>query len=447
MELFRYFLLFLIWGILDLVNLFLMYKNFFLWKRKKPAKSSLMIIIGYFLVTILFAYAAKQSSSIGFLILYIPFYLKAVPVIRCCFEKQKMKISIITVLLYQEIIALFGQTVFFIIGSKMGVVQHVSWSRDLMDAGMCLLFMILMIVMLELNKNGLVSIYFQNVPFRVYGILCIVVYCMGIVEDGLFVGESITGSDLIFTRIFAVILIFFLCLLIFEIIKINYQKVSTDKIADFMAEQMKGMTEYYNELSKKETELHRFRHDVKNLLIVLHSMIEQKHYEKALEYVEKMQTVYKSAGKRIDTGNIIADALLNTKMHTAEEYNTRIVFDGFVPAQRIEDLDLSILLSNILDNAIEACQKIEGEKEIRIESVLVKKMWILTVKNPVKTDILIRNNKIRTSKENKETHGYGIINMQKVVERYCGNLQLMCDNGEFTVKASLSLGAVPIKQT
>lgn len=446
MRIFSYFILFVVWGILDLVNLFLVYENFFAWKRKRQKKNNLFFIIYYFLITILFAYAAKENSKIGCLILYIPFYLKAVPVINCYFKKQKIQILIVTVLLYNETIAFLGQTAFFIIGSKIGEVQHISWSRNLVDVSISLLLLILIIFMLELKKNNFVSIYLQNIPFRIYFILCIVVYCMGIVEDGLFVGQNITGADLSFTRIFAVILMFFLCLLIFEIIKINQQKVSTDKIADFMVEQMKGMAEYYNELSKKETELHRFRHDVKNLLIVLHSMIEQQHYEKALEYIEKMEMIYRATTRGFDTGNIIADALLNTKMHIAEEYNTKIVFEGFVPAQQIEDLDLSILLSNILDNAIEACQKIEGKKEIRIESVLVKKMWMLTVKNPVKTDVMIRDNKIRTSKEDKETHGYGIINMKKVVERYCGNLQLTCDNGEFITKANLSLGAVSLRQ-
>ena len=98
-----------------------------------------------------------------------------------------------------------------------------------------------------------------------------------------------------------------------------------------------------------------------------------------------------------------------------------------------------ILLSNILDNAIEACEKIEGKKTIRISSVLNKQTWVFTVKNPSSENIDICNNHIITSKEDKSIHGFGIMNIEKVVKNYNGMIKFSCENNEFTVRATLQL--------
>lgn len=66
-------------------------------------------------------------------------------------------------------------------------------------------------------------------------------------------------------------------------------------------------------------------------------------------------------------------------------------------------------------------------------------MWILSVKNPVETDVKIQKNRIETTKRNKELHGYGIQNMQRVVKKHDGNLKFTCKDGIFSVRVMLQL--------
>ena len=106
----------------------------------------------------------------------------------------------------------------------------------------------------------------------------------------------------------------------------------------------------------------------------------------------------------------------------AEEINTKIIMNGFIPAEKINDVDMVILLSNLLDNAMEACAQVDGEKKILIDSVLGKQMWCIEVSNPTKKNVIITKNRIDTSKENKEIHGYGLMNIERVTKYYNGTL-------------------------
>lgn len=83
-----------------------------------------------------------------------------------------------------------------------------------------------------------------------------------------------------------------------------------------------------------------------------------------------------------------------------------------------------ILLSNILDNALDACEQIEGTKTVLIDSILQKNIWILVVKNPTKKDVKIKCNRIETTKAINKLHGFGIQNMERVAKKYNGSIKI-----------------------
>ena len=118
-------------------------------------------------------------------------------------------------------------------------------------------------------------------------------------------------------------------------------------------------------------------------------MIKDGKNHQAIDYIENMGTMYQRTAKLYDTGNFIADALLSTKAQMAEEINTKIIMNGFIPAEKINDVDMVILLSNLLDNAMEACAQVDGEKKILIDSVLGKQMWCIEVSNPTKKNVIM----------------------------------------------------------
>ena len=123
----------------------------------------------------------------------------------------------------------------------------------------------------------------------------------------------------------------------------------------------------------------------------------------------------------------------------AVQNNISMTVTGNIPANRIEDVSLVILISNLLDNAIEAAKRVDGERKIEIQSILKKSVWILSVKNSCVQDVVIRENRIDTTKDNKEAHGFGLSNIERVTKNYSGKLQLSCKDKVFTARTTIML--------
>ena len=108
-----------------------------------------------------------------------------------------------------------------------------------------------------------------------------------------------------------------------------------------------------------------------------------------------------------------------------------------VPHDGVDDVDMVIVFSNILDNALEACEKIGGTKKVIINSVYENRTWALEVINPVINRVNVINNHIYSTKDNVLLHGYGLSNIEDTVDRYNGTMNISCTENEFSVRIVL----------
>ena len=142
-----------------------------------------------------------------------------------------------------------------------------------------------------------------------------------------------------------------------------------------------------------------------------------------------------------NTGNGIADALLSEKQRQASAYNTIIEFNGMLPQDILSPTDLCVILGNTLDNAVEACQKINSDanKIISISCNCTSGFLFLTIRNPINESIPIHNNYVATTKENKTLHGFGLLSLHSVVKKYDGSVKLIASNNLFTANIELCI--------
>ena len=146
--------------------------------------------------------------------------------------------------------------------------------------------------------------------------------------------------------------------------------------------------------------------------------------------------------RRISTGSFVVDAVLNNKVHYAQSKNIAISFSGNVSDIGVSPQDLCLIFSNLIDNAIEACEKLSGEKIIDIEVGLRQNFFILSISNPCASAPVKRNGAIRTTKKDKSLHGIGLKNVSVTAEKYGGVLVTDYSNGTFFVDVRL-----PVKLT
>lgn len=428
------FIMFTILPVLDFVNLFLVYDKFKLVERKPVKKGRFLYFTLMFFISYMYGmvYTDIVISKITAVCIYIPFFFKVLPVLWLYFPKRKK--DIFTVIFYNLIIITITQGIYFTLNKDLER-DYGMFIYYLCKVSATIVVSIILFLIFLISRNKKVKIYFGDLTVRHYIIFGVVL----IISNLIGVEVLILYPDNMPMEILSLLNVIMVYILMRRILIVRESETRRGKIIDILDRQMENMTGYYNRLVELEVQTKKFRHDIKNHLIVLHSMVEQGENEKAIKYIEKMDNICKKISREYDTGNFIADTLLSAKAAEAADINTKISFNGYIPADNLENVDLVVLLSNIMDNAIEACEKKDGEKTISIESVLDKKMWVICVKNPVKDDVKIEKNRILTTKSNRELHGYGLQNMERTVNKYNGNLKFECRDGIFSVRAMLML--------
>lgn len=127
----------------------------------------------------------------------------------------------------------------------------------------------------------------------------------------------------------------------------------------------------------------RILHDYGNQLNCIQGLLKEKQYNKAQEYTEKLTDTICEGMDVVSVNNPVINIILNQKYHMAEDKGIAMIFQlNDLSKVWLEEQDLVILISNLLDNAIEACDK-SGDKIIRLKIVLEKKEMVVSVKNTV----------------------------------------------------------------
>ncbi len=231
-----------------------------------------------------------------------------------------------------------------------------------------------------------------------------------------------------------------LCVLILNSISNTYLKHLTKNYEKQIANQ----AEHYTTISKANFELRKFRHDFKNISLGVKGLISEGRTEEAVGVLESMQDeIYDATDLMLcfDTGNGIVDALLADKQRRAAAKNILIQFEGSVPSNSIVATDLCVIFGNTIDNAIEACEKIETNdtKTINVKCECGNGFMFLKITNPVNKQVTVLNNTVETTKSNKQLHGFGIYSLNQTVKKHAGNLEITCKNRKFTVDISMCL--------
>ena len=215
-------------------------------------------------------------------------------------------------------------------------------------------------------------------------------------------------------------------------------------LASSYEQQILAQAEHYKALSEANWEARRFRHDFKNTRIAIEKLLADGDSAQALELLQACGDVLDAPNRKMalfDTGNGIADALLTDKQKRAAAQSTVITFQGSIPQNSLAPTDLCVVLGNTLDNAIEACVKLPSgiERTVSITCNCSSGFLFLTIQNPTAEKVTIRDNHIATTKRDKTLHGFGLLSLQSVVEKYNGTFRLVADENCFIVNIDLCL--------
>lgn len=204
-----------------------------------------------------------------------------------------------------------------------------------------------------------------------------------------------------------------------------------------LKEQVQAQINHYEQREKANTELRKFKHDYNNHINCIQALLNSGRYEEGLEYLDKLSSLFPSDSFLYKTGNYLSDAILTDKQENAKKDKIQISFSGTIPTS-INNTDLCIILSNALDNAIEASGMCDGEKEISVYGGYRHGYFILVMKNPTVNNISAGSALPMTTKEDKLHHGFGLLNINTVVEKYNGFMKTECKDNQFILSLTFN---------
>ena len=298
----------------------------------------------------------------------------------------------------------------------------INYNQTYLTKGVSVIFNIislLLVTKLQRKRKNMIRSGLKIIPDHLYVLILVALLlsgemfgCIPIDFERVKIRNNIINfSAVLIVPIFMVLIIY----LLFNCISKQY----FENISLLMEKQVEQQVEHYKKINKLTDDLREFRHDYKNHMICLQSLLNNKQYDEALSYVKSITNQEILDSNKFFSGNQIADAILTDKNELAQKNNCKIIFDGSV-SDEISVSNLCTILSNALDNSIEACSKIDSDETqiIDVKCVASELIQIIRISNPN----LDNNAVTETSKADRKNHGFGLSNIRRTVERMDGQM-------------------------
>lgn len=187
----------------------------------------------------------------------------------------------------------------------------------------------------------------------------------------------------------------------------------------------------------------KMTHEFNNQLAVIKGMLENGGgTENVLDYIKEIQNLPDASKRLVSTRRSVADVVINQKLALAGSKNIdfRVQLDD-LSSVKLPDYALVVVLTNVIDNAIEAAEKVSDgtKRKISLKVKVMDDVTFLNIENYTETPVVIKNNRVVTSKGDRLKHGYGLLNVSSIVEQYGGFYTLRYDSGKRLFAVSIQI--------
>lgn len=254
--------------------------------------------------------------------------------------------------------------------------------------------------------------------------------------SAIFLRMYISGSEML-TKTNAVLTISMILLMNFaafysyDVIIGKYQKILETESAE-------AESRMYREqcllMQKTTEELRVFRHDIKNQFEIIKELLNERKYEKLKDMLSVLSRQADNSVIFCNTQNFAIDSIVNYKLRNINQKNIVAEKEIAIPRDLdIEISDMSSLLGNLLDNALQALEEVKEDKYLFVKIVYSMDSLIIRIQNTFAHQIKYINGKIVTTKSDEDNHGIGLNSVKKIVDKYQGYMKIDHSSSYFTV--------------
>lgn len=220
-------------------------------------------------------------------------------------------------------------------------------------------------------------------------------------------------------------------IVLYQSIKEKQEEIRQNELLN---SQMESMKHHINRVERLYMDIRGLRHDMGNHITTLEALYKTGKDAAAGEYMTQLKQKLWSADNEIKSGNPVTDVILSERKQEAQERGIEFICNFHYPkGERINAFDISIILNNALDNAIRAAADVaEGREnaQIRVSSYTRNDIYMLEIENSFEGTL-------KADDTSRDGHGYGLLNIKKVSQKYCGDMEVECRNGMFKLSVML----------
>lgn len=399
------------------------------WRKSKFA---IPAIIVYFLATMIGDKVFPNFNIITSIVLLIITILYAFTV---C-EKQYVK-AIITACVYKIVFILLSTIIFTVLSRIFDGFAELLYGTG---SNVRYIYVVIHKVALFAVSEFLTHIFNKDSRWEIKsGIYTLMISFTTIIGLGMtMIASTSVGSNELEYRFIIIAATFVLINIILYLLIFQIQKLQANKYElMLLQEKMKFEEDRYADISAIWNNIRKVKHDVKQHLIVIKNQLNNNEIEDCMKYVNELLPDIEYIGKVIKSDNSILDYLINSKLGSLE--NTQVYVSGIiVDLSDIRDIDLSCIIGNILDNAIEAISNLE-DKRIELIFSMQNSSRIIICKNTIGKSVLKYNKELKSTKPHRDHHGLGHTIIESVVKKYNGFVDYFEDDDMFGVEVILPL--------
>ena len=195
---------------------------------------------------------------------------------------------------------------------------------------------------------------------------------------------------------------------------------------------------HYSEVDNMYRKMRGCRQDYRNHIQTMKVLAAEGDLDALKKYLDKLDEDLNTVDVVVKTGNKMTDAILNSKISLAKSKGINVIADAKVPVElKMSDIDLCIVIGNLFDNAIEASLALpEEERLIRLYMDIKNTQLYMCLTNFTSVKKLKKQGgRYVTTKG--EGHGFGLVRVDDIIERYGGYISRNSEDGAFTTEIML----------
>ena len=231
-------------------------------------------------------------------------------------------------------------------------------------------------------------------------------------------------------------------MVVFVLFWLNQRQLGIKRENDLLTAQINQQQMGIKNLENAYNRTRNFRHDIKNHLLTLNILAENGNVEEIRKYIREMNGIIDESSYIRITGISAVDAILNEKLYEAQSDSITTNYDVMnMEKNSIRPVDMCIILSNALDNAIEANRKIEDPEKryIKLKMHGDETYSVISVTNPAAAaPVRANQNSYVTSKRDAANHGFGLKSIESTAKKYDGEMLTKFEDGVFTLVIKLN---------